>query len=179
MQRIRWIKIEGGKERQTDRQRQTESHRDRERETERQRDRDTERQRDREGQRETERDNRASFFPERNLSFFNELSLATQTPNRVIRSGGEVRRTIFLIRHGESKWNEAVKEKNVAAMAHHDHPLNEEGIRQAEALNKSWKVRFNLFFKKKEKNGEKRERENRQWRLGNKTDTARKKSESE
>ena len=45
------------------------------------------------------------------------------------------RKTLFFIRHGESKWNAAKKAHNVYKMAReHDHPLNEAGYRQAFAL---------------------------------------------
>lgn len=45
------------------------------------------------------------------------------------------RKTVFLIRHGESKWNAAKRGKNVYRMVReHDHPLNEDGYRQALAL---------------------------------------------
>ena len=45
------------------------------------------------------------------------------------------RKHLFLIRHGESKWNAAKREKNVFKMVRqHDHPINEHGYRQAHAL---------------------------------------------
>lgn len=45
------------------------------------------------------------------------------------------RKHLFLIRHGESKWNAAKREKNVFKMVRqHDHPINEQGYRQAHAL---------------------------------------------
>jgi len=46
--------------------------------------------------------------------------------------------TFFVIRHGESKWNEAMAEKDVGAMVANDHELNIIGINQAKSLNKSW-----------------------------------------
>jgi len=49
------------------------------------------------------------------------------------------RHTIFVIRHGESKWNEACEEKNVSGLADFDHELSLEGIKQAEQLNETWK----------------------------------------
>jgi len=50
------------------------------------------------------------------------------------------KKTIFLIRHGESKWNAAQEEKNIGAMLHFDHGLNKDGVEQAQALNKAWKA---------------------------------------
>eukprot|EP01006_Ploeotia_vitrea_P046375 TRINITY_DN67022_c10_g2_i1.p1 TRINITY_DN67022_c10_g2~~TRINITY_DN67022_c10_g2_i1.p1 ORF type:complete len:403 (+),score=22.71 TRINITY_DN67022_c10_g2_i1:68-1210(+) len=45
------------------------------------------------------------------------------------------KKTVFFIRHGESKWNKAQKDHNVKAMlSAKDHPLNEVGIAQANAL---------------------------------------------
>ena len=42
------------------------------------------------------------------------------------------RKTLFFIRHGESKWNAAKRGHNVYKMVReHDHPLNEAGYRQA------------------------------------------------
>lgn len=46
---------------------------------------------------------------------------------------------VFFIRHGESVWNEAQKDVNVGKMMNYDHPLNKEGIRQAQTLNAAWK----------------------------------------
>ncbi len=57
------------------------------------------------------------------------------------------KKTFFLIRHGESKWNEGehmiLKEKKVFSGAlqmasGRDHPLNHNGILQARALRKRW-----------------------------------------
>lgn len=47
--------------------------------------------------------------------------------------------TFFVIRHGESKWNEAMAEKAVGAMCDTDHELNIVGINQAIEFNKRWK----------------------------------------
>lgn len=45
------------------------------------------------------------------------------------------RKTVYLVRHGESVWNAAQADKNVVAMLSEvDHPLNETGRRQAEGL---------------------------------------------
>jgi len=58
-------------------------------------------------------------------------------------------KTVFFIRHGESKWNEAehkIKKEGAlmtgaAAMAsQRDHALNDIGIEQARALNRRWKA---------------------------------------
>ena len=44
----------------------------------------------------------------------------------------------FLIRHGESKWNKAQKDKNIGAMLAYDHPLDAAGVTQARALRQLW-----------------------------------------
>jgi phosphohistidine phosphatase SixA len=49
-------------------------------------------------------------------------------------------RTFFLIRHGESKWNEAQSKINITGMLDRDHPLTEDGINQACALNARWRL---------------------------------------
>jgi len=65
------------------------------------------------------------------------------------RSDWPTQKTIFFIRHGESKWNEAehdiLKHGNVASGAAkmasgRDHPLNHVGIQQAISLNRRWKA---------------------------------------
>jgi broad specificity phosphatase PhoE len=49
-------------------------------------------------------------------------------------------KTVFFIRHGESKWNEAQAGMNVKDMLkQNDHPLNAEGIEQALHGNSVWK----------------------------------------
>ncbi len=48
-------------------------------------------------------------------------------------------KTIFLIRHGESTWNQAQEQKNVAGLIAYDHPLTHRGINQASELNSRWK----------------------------------------
>ena len=49
--------------------------------------------------------------------------------------GGGGVKTIFFVRHGESKWNAAKRGHNVYKMVReHDHPLNETGYRQALSL---------------------------------------------
>lgn len=52
--------------------------------------------------------------------------------------GWRRRRTLFLIRHGESKWNAAVSQKDLAALMHFDHPLTIRGITQARKLEETW-----------------------------------------
>ena len=45
------------------------------------------------------------------------------------------RKSLFLIRHAESKWNAAKRDKNVYKMVRqHDHPINEHGYKQAASL---------------------------------------------
>lgn len=48
----------------------------------------------------------------------------------------ETRRTkrVFFVRHGESKWNEAQRDINIANMMRFDHPLTLVGVQQAQAL---------------------------------------------
>lgn len=48
-------------------------------------------------------------------------------------------KTFFIIRHGESKWNEAQSKINIAGMLDRDHGLTEQGIEQAKQLNSRWK----------------------------------------
>lgn len=45
----------------------------------------------------------------------------------------------FLIRHGESLWNEAQDENNVKGLLKFDHALNRIGINQCKALNTAWR----------------------------------------
>lgn len=50
------------------------------------------------------------------------------------------RKTLFLIRHGESRWNEAQEKKNLGdMMSTTDHGLNVVGIEQARGFNARWK----------------------------------------
>lgn len=58
---------------------------------------------------------------------------------RRVRASVGVKKSVFLIRHGESKWNEAQEHKNIAGMMHFDHGLNKQGIEQAQSLNSKWK----------------------------------------
>ena len=42
---------------------------------------------------------------------------------------------VFFVRHGESRWNEAQRKKDVLEMVSHvDHPLNQTGYMQATCL---------------------------------------------
>lgn len=65
------------------------------------------------------------------LAFHNRVTSSVKL--QVLRPVATMmRKQIFFVRHGESKWNAAKKAKNVYAMVReHDHPLNEEGYRQA------------------------------------------------
>eukprot|EP00658_Telonema_sp_P-2_P006315 TRINITY_DN1240_c0_g1_i4.p1 TRINITY_DN1240_c0_g1~~TRINITY_DN1240_c0_g1_i4.p1 ORF type:complete len:468 (+),score=98.23 TRINITY_DN1240_c0_g1_i4:172-1575(+) len=67
------------------------------------------------------------------------LASPMQVSLRCIPGDPPVRKTIFLIRHGESVWNEAQKNGALTDMLAYDHPLNQTGIAQAKALNRSWK----------------------------------------
>ncbi|KAK3251205.1 hypothetical protein CYMTET_39445 [Cymbomonas tetramitiformis] len=53
------------------------------------------------------------------------------------------RKRLFLVRHGESEWNEAQEKKHLVNMMKQvDHPLNGVGIAQAQELQAKWKPRF-------------------------------------
>lgn len=58
------------------------------------------------------------------------------------------RKTFFLIRHGESKWNEAQAKISISGMLDRDHALTERGIQQAADLNRRWKVKYFLHTDK-------------------------------
>jgi phosphohistidine phosphatase SixA len=50
-----------------------------------------------------------------------------------------ITKTIFLIRHGESKWNISQSEKNLKGMVtQYDHELTSVGIQQAELFHQKW-----------------------------------------
>lgn len=49
------------------------------------------------------------------------------------------RRQFFIIRHGQSKWNEAQAGKNFGKMLAFDHGLTQEGVEQAITLNHMWR----------------------------------------
>jgi hypothetical protein len=62
---------------------------------------------------------------------------------RAFLSGAPPRRkTFFLIRHGQSKWNLAQSRINIAGMLDKDHALTELGIRQSQQLNSRWRRHF-------------------------------------
>lgn len=51
-----------------------------------------------------------------------------------------IRKNIFIIRHGESKWNEGKADKNIKGMlSQYDHELTNLGIDQATNFNAAWK----------------------------------------
>ena len=50
-----------------------------------------------------------------------------------------VEKEFFLIRHGESKWNEGEKTLNCGLMLGVDHALNQTGVEQAVSFNAKWK----------------------------------------
>lgn len=50
-----------------------------------------------------------------------------------------MRKTIFLVRHGQSKWNEAQNDGKYLNLLDIDHALSSEGVQQAERLNTRWK----------------------------------------
>ena len=51
------------------------------------------------------------------------------------------KKRIFLIRHGESYWNQAQANNDVIGMLkQYDHPLNAVGVEQARSLNRKWKL---------------------------------------
>ena len=55
------------------------------------------------------------------------------------------RKTFFLIRHGESKWNEAQSKINIGGMIlDRDHGLTEQGMKQAAELNQRWQA-YSLY----------------------------------
>lgn len=48
-------------------------------------------------------------------------------------------KVIYLVRHGESKWNKAQSKVNIGGLLNFDHPLTEAGIYQAMDLNEKWR----------------------------------------
>jgi broad specificity phosphatase PhoE len=52
----------------------------------------------------------------------------------------EIEKEFFLIRHGESKWNEGEKNMDVFEMLGVDHALNQTGVEQALSFNAKWKA---------------------------------------
>jgi len=59
-------------------------------------------------------------------------------PTRKQDESFTVEKEFWLIRHGESKWNEATEHKNVGGLLGYDHPLNVQGIDQAINFNSIW-----------------------------------------
>lgn len=47
---------------------------------------------------------------------------------------GKIWKRVFYVRHGESKWNEAQRDRNIANMMRFDHPLTLAGVQQAQML---------------------------------------------
>ena len=71
------------------------------------------------------------------------LSLLRNKPNLYCRPYKSMIKNIFLIRHGESVWNEGKRDSNVIKLVgNKDHSLNERGIQQAIDLNKKWKLKL-------------------------------------
>jgi hypothetical protein len=48
------------------------------------------------------------------------------------------RKTIFLLRHAQSKWNEAEAKRNVRGLLANDHSLTVKGLEQVQHLNSVW-----------------------------------------
>jgi broad specificity phosphatase PhoE len=68
----------------------------------------------------------------------------TSVTIRLVYSGPRplesIKKTIFLIRHGESKWNISQSENNLKGMVRqYDHELTETGLQQASLFNQRWK----------------------------------------
>eukprot|EP00299_Pterocystis_sp_00344_P011212 c5188_g1_i1.p1 GENE.c5188_g1_i1~~c5188_g1_i1.p1 ORF type:complete len:632 (+),score=159.57 c5188_g1_i1:25-1920(+) len=62
----------------------------------------------------------------------------TATVTLMLLSQKEDEKLLFVIRHGESKWNRAMMEKDIyALLSSTDHPLNERGVAQAEQLQQT------------------------------------------
>ena len=57
-----------------------------------------------------------------------------------------MRKEIFIIRHGQSKWNEGQSNRNVKELVGQvDHELTKLGIEQAQNFNKRWKEEKNIM----------------------------------
>lgn len=50
------------------------------------------------------------------------------------------RKTVFLLRHGQSRWNEAQRSRRLDALVAFDHPLTRLGAEQAIALRERWRT---------------------------------------
>ena len=57
---------------------------------------------------------------------------------RAWKEGEHRGRTLFLIRHGESRWNEAQKARRLGDMLALDHPLTRLGAQQSMSLREQW-----------------------------------------
>ncbi len=67
----------------------------------------------------------------------------------VLEPPGEVVKRVFLLRHGESKWNRAVSTKDVKALiSQRDHPLNQRGIAQAEVFRTRWMAEWDMLARR-------------------------------
>jgi broad specificity phosphatase PhoE len=56
------------------------------------------------------------------------------------KSTKPLQKKIFVIRHGESKWNESQSGKDIKGMvSQYDHELTQNGIQQAQSFNQKWK----------------------------------------
>eukprot|EP01035_Chromulina_nebulosa_P019503 gene19503-25394_t len=56
-----------------------------------------------------------------------------------------VLKSIFLVRHGESKWNKAQASVNIGGLLDRDHALTEDGCFQAKDLNGRWKHTVRMY----------------------------------
>jgi hypothetical protein len=70
------------------------------------------------------------------------LNFAVKLRRAFLHSAPPKRKTFFLVRHGQSKWNLAQSRINIAGMLDKDHALTELGIRQAQQLNSRWRFHF-------------------------------------
>ena len=50
------------------------------------------------------------------------------------------RKTVFLVRHGQSRWNEAQRNRRLDALVAFDHPLTRLGAEQALRLREQWRT---------------------------------------
>ena len=60
-------------------------------------------------------------------------------------SSFSITKDLFLIRHGESIWNEGKRDSNlIKLIGDYDHPLNSQGVKQAVHLNQQWKQKCSV-----------------------------------
>ena len=64
-------------------------------------------------------------------------------PQRGKNESFSVEKEFWLIRHGESKWNEATEQHSVGGLMGNDHPLNSTGIDQALNFHNVWTTKNN------------------------------------